>query len=268
MKKTMNDLPDTEVAPNVTCHIFSGDEWLEKETFVPYEMSLAIYVNSKELVSILCTPTKLNCLVLGFLYSEGIIANMSDVASMRICEDEPIADVKLSKTNFTPPVRRTLTSGCGGGVSFENQAPKVESDMVVSPEEVLALLKQLYHQQSLYQQSGGIHCSALCDRKQLLVVTEDIGRHNTLDKIIGECLLRNIASDDGILLTTGRISSEMLFKAARMKVPIIVSRTSPTERAVSLGQELGITVVGYARNNRLLVFSGEERFSFVAAINK
>lgn len=264
----MNDLPATGVAPNVTCSIFSGDEWLEKETSVPDEMSLAIYVNNKELVSILCTPTKLNCLVLGFLYSEGIIANMSDVASMRICEDEPIADVKLSKTDFTPPARRTLTSGCGGGVSFESQAPKVESDLVISPDEVLALLKQLYHQQSLYQQSGGIHCSALCDRKQLLVVAEDIGRHNTLDKIMGECLLRNLASGDGILLTTGRISSEMILKAARMKTPIIVSRTSPTERAVSLGQELGITVVGYARNNRLLVFSGEERFSFVAAINK
>ena len=261
----MNDLPQTGIAPNIPCSIFSGDGWLKKEVSVPYEMSLTLYVNGKELVSILCTPTKLNCLVLGFLYSEGIITNMNEITSMRICDDEPIADIRLS-TEFNAPTRRTLTSGCGGGVIFANKPPKVESDMVVSPEEVLSLLKQLYHQQDLYQQSGGIHSSALCDREHLLVIAEDIGRHNTLDKIMGEFLLRNLSSKNGILLTTGRISSEMLFKAARMEAPVIVSRTSPTERAILLGHELGITVIGYARNNRLVVFSGEERFSIVAPI--
>ena len=91
------------------------------------------------------------------------------------------------------------------------------------------------------------------------MLAEDIGRHNTLDKIMGECLVRRLPTQDGILLTTGRISSEMLLKAARMQVPVVVSRGSPTERAVSLGNELGITVIGYARGNRLSVFSGEER---------
>lgn len=264
----MNDRPTTGIASDITCRVFSKGEWQEQSTSAPYEMTLSIYINGDELVSILCTPTKLNCLALGFLYSEDIIRNMSDVAGMRICEDEPIADIKLSKTDFTPPTRRTLTSGCGGGVKFDSQVSKVESDMVVSPEEILALLKQLYHQQSLYQQSGGIHCSALCDHKQLLVVTEDIGRHNTLDKIMGECLLRKLSSQDKILITTGRISSEMLLKSARMQVPIIVSRTSPTERAISLGRELGITVVGYARNSRLSVFTGVERLLVSERISK
>lgn len=144
-------------------------------------------------------------------------------------------------------------------MTFETQASKVDSDLVITPEEVLSLMKQLYQQQSLFQLGGGIHSSALCDRKQILVLAEDIGRHNTLDKIMGECLMRKKSTQDGILLTTGRISSEMLLKAARMQVPIVVSRGSPTERAIALGQELGITVIGYARGNRLSVFSGEER---------
>lgn len=256
----MNVLPANNVAPNVTCTLFSREEWLKKPVPVPSEMSLTIYINGQELVTILCTPTKLNCLVLGFLYSEGIIANIHEVASMRICQDEPIADVKLSKTDYTVPPRHTLTSGCGSGVSFGTQAPRVDSDLVVTPRELVALMKQLHQQQKLFQQCGGIHCSALCDRKQILVAAEDIGRHNTLDKILGECLLRGLPTRDGILLTTGRISSEMLLKAARMQAPVIVSRTAPTERAISLGHDLGIAVVGYARGSRLSIFSGEERF--------
>jgi FdhD protein len=120
-------------------------------------------------------------------------------------------------------------------------------------------MKQLYQQQTLFQQVGGIHSSALADRQHILVLAEDIGRHNTLDKIMGECMLRKISSSEGILLTTGRISSEMVLKAARMQSPVVVSRGSPTVRAIALGRELGITIIGYARGNRLSVFSAEER---------
>ena len=264
----MDNLPAGGVAPDVTCNFFSGEEWVKEPVCVPSELSLDIYINGQELVTVLCTPTKLNCLVIGFLYSEGIITGMNEVASMRICDDEPIADVKLSKTDFPMPEKRTLTSGCGSGVSFNTQEQKVVSDLTVTPEEILALMKQLHQNQDLFQQCGGIHCSALCDNKQILVAAEDIGRHNTLDKILGECLLRGLPTRDGILLTTGRITSEMLSKAARMQTPVVVSRGSPTERAVSLGRDLGITVVGYARGNRLSVFSGEERFSIAASQNQ
>ena len=107
--------------------------------------------------------------------------------------------------------------------------------------------------------TGGVHTSALSDTRNLLVVAEDIGRHNTLDKIRGECLMRGISTRDRLLLTTGRISSEMLLKAAKMQSPVVVSRHSPTERAVLLARELGITLVGHARGGRLLVYSHPER---------
>ena len=255
----MDELLENGAAPNVTYDFFSGEEWRKETAAIPSEMPLTIFVNGQETVTILCTPTKLTHLVLGFLYSEGIIDNMNEVASIRVCEDEPIADVRLTKTEYAPPPPRTLTSGCGSSVSFKAQEQRVDSNLVATPEEVLSLMKQLYQQQSLFQQCGGIHSSALCDRKQILVIAEDIGRHNTLDKIIGECMMRRVPTKDDILLTTGRISSEMLLKAARMQAPIVVSRGSPTEHAVSLGNDLGITVVGYARGKRLSVFSSNKR---------
>jgi FdhD protein len=246
-------------APYIKYSSFSSGKWVNDSTAVPMEMALTIYMDGTELVTILCTPTKLNCLVLGFLYSEGIISGMSDVASMRVCEEDSLADVKLSKPGYTPPTRRTLASGCGGGVSFATEMQKVESQLTVKPEEVLSLMKQLNEKAELYRFSGGVHTSALCNNNKVLVVAEDIGRHNTLDKIVGECLLTKLPTDDKLLLTTGRISSEMLSKAARMGTPIIVSRSSPTDRSISIAQKLGITLIGYVRGNRLSVYSHEER---------
>jgi FdhD protein len=244
--------------PAIVCNRFSNGEWLKTSAPVPSEMALTLYINGQELVTILCTPAKLNCLVLGYLYSEGIIASLSDVASMRICEEESLADVRLSK-EYLLPTRRTLTSGCGGGVSLITQGQKVESSLVVTPTQVLSLMVQLREQAELFRLCGGVHASALANTKNLLVMAEDIGRHNTLDKIQGECLLRGLSAKDGLLLTTGRLSSEMVLKVAKMGVPIVVSRSSPMERAISLACDLGITLVAYARGSRLSVYSCEWR---------
>lgn len=246
-------------SPNIKYSSFTSGKWTSALTAVPSEMALTIYIDNTELVTILCTPTKLNCLVLGFLYSEGIISDMSDVATMRVCEEDSLADVKLSKPGYTAPARRTLASGCGGGVSFATEMPKVDSKLVIKPEEVSSLMKQLNEKAELYRFCGGVHTSALCNNNSLLVVAEDIGRHNTLDKIMGECLLSKLTTADMVLVTTGRISSEMLAKAARMKTPIVISRSSPTDRSILLAQELGITLIGYVRGNRLSVYSHEER---------
>ncbi len=247
------------VASDIVCDLFSNEGWVRATVHLPSEMELAIFVNHKELVTILCTPTKLNCLVLGFLYSEGIISGLNDVASMRICEEESLADVMLSNPDYELPTQRTLTSGCGGGATFKTQGEKVDSDLVVTPMEVLSLMKKLQEKMDMYRFCGGVHTSALSDAKNLLVVAEDIGRHNTLDKIQGECLLRKLSTQDRLLLSTGRVSSEMLFKAARMLAPVVVSRHSVTGRAISLARDLGIALVGYARGGRISVYSHAER---------
>ena len=244
--------------PDITYSVFSSESWRRATTSVPKEMALTIYIDDEELVTILCTPTKLIPLVIGFLYTEDIIADKSDVASMRMCEDESLADVRLSKP-YTLPARRTISSGCGGGVSFATERQKLDSSLVVTPGEVLSLMKQLNEQAGLYRFCGGVHTSALANSENLMVVAEDIGRHNTLDKIMGECLLTELSTRDRLLLTTGRISSEMLSKAVKMETPIVVSRSSPTDQSISLAQELGITLIGYVRGSRLSVYSHEER---------
>jgi FdhD protein len=247
------------VEANVVCDRFSEEGWVTTSVHAPSEMDITIYINHRELVTILCTPTKLNCLILGFLYSEGIISSMVDVASMRVCEDESLAEVMLKNTDYQLPTLRTLTSGCGGGSTFMNKGERVDSDASVTPAEVFSLMKQLQERMELYRLSGGVHTAALSDAKDLLVVTEDIGRHNTLDKIQGECLLRGVPTKDRFILCTGRVSSEMLLKAAKMQTPVVVSRHTPTARAISLARDLGITLIGHVRGGRMWVYSMPER---------
>lgn len=247
------------VTADVMCDRFIDERWSTTSVNVPSETEITIYVNRREFVSILCTPSKVNCLVLGFLYTEGIISSLNDVAMMRVCDEEFEVDVRLKKPEIELPTKRRLTSGCGGGSTFNMEGKKVDSDMTATPAEVLMLLKQLQEQMELYPVTGGVHTSALADTQGLLVLAEDIGRHNTIDKLKGECLLRGILSKDRIILTTGRVSSEMLLKSAKIEAPVVVSRHSPTSGAIDLAREFGITLVGYARRNSLMVYSCPER---------
>jgi FdhD protein len=263
--KPMQGTTEIEIkgaVPDVLAYQFSDGGWEKITTNIPDEMELTVYINSQELVRILCTPAKLNCLVLGFLYTQGIISGVNDVTSMRVCEDDSLADVKLNNPQFELPKLRTLTSGCGSGATFVSQGQKVDSNLVVSPGEVLSLMKHFQEKMELYRFCRGVHASAFASKKEVLVVAEDIGRHNTLDKIQGECLLRKLSTKDGLLFTTGRMSSEMLLKAAKMQIPVILSRSSPTGRAVTLAQELGITLVGYVRGNRMTVYTHPERLGY------
>jgi len=157
------------------------------------------------------------------------------------------------------PTERILTSGCGGGITFRidhRLFPRLSSRLRVSPSQLTARMRDLFAAAVLYKASRGIHGAALCDGDGLLITAEDVGRHNAVDKIKGEALLRGIPTEDRILLSTGRVSSEMLLKAARMGVPIVASRTSPTEMAVGLAEQLNITVCGYVRPDSLNLYAG------------
>lgn len=251
-----------QMAVNVACDRFSPEGWARTSVQVPRETALTIRVNGRPLITIICTAIKLDCLVLGYLYAEGIISSIHDVEGIHINEEELIADVKLSDTDYELPVLRTL--GCSGGSVFNTGGLKVDSDTTTTPADVLSLMKMLEDNMNLYQLSGGVHTSALCDVRNLLIIAEDIGRHNTLNKIQGECLLKGISTKGLLLLITGRISSEMLLKAVKMQVPIVISRHSPTESAISLARGLDITLVGEVRGGKdsLSVFCHPERLGF------
>ncbi|HEX6291711.1 MAG TPA: formate dehydrogenase accessory sulfurtransferase FdhD [Herpetosiphonaceae bacterium] len=254
------------------------------------ETPWVLYLNGREVLTFMCTPTRLHSLALGFLQSEGLIQSLDDVWQIKVFLDEnrvylffPAAgldeelhmqtcaeaggSIAVQLTRPAPPLpeRRVLTSGCGGGITFDDvrgDRPPLQSDLRVQATQIVALMREMNYQARLYRQSRGVHTSALSDGERLLVLAEDVGRHNTLDKIRGEVLLQGLSTRDRILLTSGRISSEMIAKARKMEVPIVVSRTSPTATSVRLAQAWNMTLIGYVRAPQLRVYTGAERVLF------
>jgi len=228
---------------------------------VPVEEQVVLYVNGAALVGLLCTPTLLEELALGFLHNEGLIEGMADVADVRLCGSGRCVDVWLNR-DIEPPTLRTITSGCSRGTTFESLVEArrpVAADLQVAPEQVAGLMRRLRSAARLYRQARGIHTSALAREDDLTCVAEDVGRHNTVDKLAGLCLRRGVAMRGSILLTSGRVSSEMLGKAARMEVPVVISRTSPTSLSVELARAWDITLIGYARGTDFRVYAGAHR---------
>ena len=258
--------PETPVVPRQLLRV-SGTQATPAERAIIAEVALTVFVDGHELVTLMCTPWKLNCLILGFLYLEGVIDGADDVAALRVCVPDRVAEVTLTRP-VEMPKRRVLTSGCTGGTSFrdyleEVQRQRVPSDRQVAVEQLYRLMRELHQESHLYHQSRGVHTAALSDGDSLLVVAEDVGRHNCLDKIAGECLLLEQPTADHLLLSSGRISSEMLLKAAAMRVPIVVSRTSPTAMSVLLAEHLNVMVVGYVRPDSLNVYTHPWRLTGV-----
>jgi FdhD protein len=233
----------------------------DAETIVETPVSLT--VNGQVWLTFMCTPVQLEAMAVGFLYNEGIIESMQEVEDVRVCEHGDNVDVWLNRSVEQPQSWRR-TSGCTGGVtavdalarldvSFDGDQPKVPAAAVGK------LVDMLLGSQELYRATGGVHTSVLADGEKIVFVGEDIGRHNTLDKIAGLCLMKNVWPETRILLTTGRISSEMLQKAARLKAPILISRTSPSSLSIQMAERYGITLIGYARRDRFNVYSNPQR---------
>ena len=236
-----------------------GGRFQEVKAEVVREQPLTVYVNGERFLTLLCSPFDLEPLVLGYLWMEKVIAGLDEVTGLSVSEVDGRADVTLTRP-VTLPTERILTSGCGGGITFRIDPrlfPRVRSTLKVKPEALAARLHDLLRDARHYHASRGIHGAALADADRVLLIAEDVGRHNAVDKLKGLALLRGLPTDDRILLSTGRVSSEMLLKAARMGVPLIASRTSPTEMAVALAEQLGITVAGYVRGDGLNLYAGE-----------
>jgi FdhD protein len=236
-------------------------EALDAETIVEAPVSLT--VNGQVWLTFMCTPVDLEAMAVGFLYNEGILESFEEVEDVRVCEHGDNVDVWLNRS-VNQPTSWRRTSGCTGGVTAVDALARVDVSFrgegpTLPPEAIGRLVDQLFEAQSLYRETGGVHTSGLSDGEKMVVMAEDIGRHNTLDKIAGLCLMKNSFPEARILITTGRISSEMLQKAARMNVPILISRTSPSSLSIEMAERYGITLIGYARRHRFNVYTDPER---------
>lgn len=275
---------------------YLGEDISDANKPVVIESAWPLIVNGERWLTVLCTPIKLDYFALGFLYNEGLITSPDDMLDLQIGQaptnyplrthkalegnrvqgetlrrrDEAVIRVELKNRNLRLPQHRTLASGCGGGITFVDLAATrepVRSSLRVSPGQISDLMARLMAiVADDYRRVGGFHTAGLgvpslqeSDVHQLLVVATDIGRHNTLDKVAGECLARDISMRKAILLTTGRVSAEMLGKAARMQVPVVATLNSPTHLAIELAHEWRITLIGYARGTGMHIYTGWER---------
>lgn len=238
-------------------------KWQPHDANTIVEMPVSLTVNGQVWLTFMCTPIDLEAMALGFLYNEGIIETMEEVADVRLCEHGDNLDVWLTRSVEQPTSWRR-TSGCTGGVTAVDALARLDVSFngdrpQVPPEQIGHLVEQLFNSQTLYRETGGVHTSALSDGEQIVLVAEDIGRHNTLDKIAGLCLMKDLQLPTRILITTGRISSEMLQKAARLNAPILISRTSPSSLSIQMAERYGITLIGYARTHRFNVYTNAQR---------
>ena len=236
------------------------------EDVVVREFPVTIVLNNEELVTMLCTPKNLEYLAVGFLSSEGFLGSKDEVKKIMVDDQRGVVRVETQgdkKIISDVLFKRVISSGCGRGASFYSVADaaskKVESQMEISTDEIFALVNEFQHGSQLYLATGGVHSAALCDRKSILIFNEDIGRHNAIDKIFGECILKDIPTDDRIIVTSGRISSEILHKVAKRGIPIIVSVSQPTNLGVKIADNLGITLISSVRGKRMNVFTNNWR---------
>jgi FdhD protein len=239
----------------------------QQKDLVVKESPLTIFLNDeKELVTLLCTPKNIEYLAVGFLASEGLIDSPDEIASVEP-RGQTIVSVKLKDKKVLERImqtKRAITSGCGRASIFYEAtkatgAHKVNGNLMISSQKVFFLVRQLEIESKLFKTTGGVHSAALSNGEDILIFNEDIGRHNAVDKVFGECFLKQIPLEDKLLLTSGRVSSEILLKVARRRLSIIISRSAPTDLAVEIAKELGITLIGFVRGLRMNIYSHPRR---------
>ena len=255
-------MTENTVALDITRIAEASAEKVEDE--VAREAALTIFLNDAELVTMLCSPAEEKYLAVGFLAAEGLIETADDITSIVIDETRGIARVTTKSGGEAERIwKRFISSGCGRGATFYSAAdvtsPPVESAIRIDPFRVYRLMRAFQDRSEVFKSTGGVHAAALASGDEIELFSEDIGRHNAVDKVFGRCLLENIETKDKMLLVTGRISSEILLKVARRGIPALISKSAPTDSGVKLAEKLGITLIGFVRGHRMNVYAHAER---------
>lgn len=228
---------------------------------IAVEKKLRIKVNGNEVLTLYCSPTMVKELVVGFFMTEGLIKGQwcIDTVSVSHEADDIIADISAEGSVDT--TGGAITSGCAGGRTFSSRKefPFIEDSFSIKASEISELYKKFQSMSSLYKLTGCVHSAALSDGREILCHAEDIGRHNAVDKVIGSALLDGIDFKAKVMLTSGRITSEVSTKCLKWGIPILCSRAAPTDLALKLAQTGNMTVVGFVRGGRLNVYTVKER---------
>ncbi|MGI5891884.1 MAG: formate dehydrogenase accessory sulfurtransferase FdhD [Bacillota bacterium] len=235
------------------------------EDVVVNEYKLDININDKSFARLLCSPHDLEYLCLGYLFGENKISSFADVSSINIDFTSGKANVYLHTMKQVVNDEPTyITTGLGPQKSItatgltEGKTPLTQG-LSLNAEKIDFLAEKFQEHSTLFSETGGVHSCALSDGKQIIAFFEDIGRHNALDKIVGYALKHQLTLTDYLLITSGRIPGYMAYKCYHAKLPIIISRSAVTSTAIDFAQATGLTLIGFARNSRFNIYSGEER---------
>jgi len=199
-------------------------------------------------------------LAAGFLYASGILRDKDEVASAEIEVKAKAVSVKLDRP-LTKKRHLGIGSGCGGSLIFgpTGLIAPLKSDWRVSPEMIFSLTEEFQNRALIFKETGGTHCAAICRPEEILFFAEDIGRHNAVDKVIGQALLGGVSLENTLLLLSGRIAYDIAIKAARGGIPICVSRAAPTSAALEFGERIGLAIIGFVRGKRMNIYTHPER---------
>lgn len=245
---------------------------LERESWIAAEQALTVYVDKREIVTLMTLGANPELLVLGFLKNQGFIESLEEIQAVQVLWDVEAAAVttyhgvegweeKLSK--------RTVTTGCGQGTVFGRimeQLDKIKVEpLTLSQNAIYALLGNLNNHNEVYRRAGAVHGCALCAGESIEFFTEDVGRHNAVDAISGHMWINDIKGADKIFYTTGRLTSEMVIKVAQMGIPVLLSRSGVTQRGLELAKQIGITMIARAKGKHFLIYNGHEHFLFDAS---
>jgi FdhD protein len=233
---------------------------------VAAERSVLLRLNGEPVVSLLCTPSDIDALAVGFLVSEGFIS--ADSLPRSVAVDETALEVAVElelPAGWRDMIESgAITPGCGRGVTFANAAaPRLkaiasrmtEGQAVGDLPAIRSVMETFRSQSLLYASTGGVHSAAIFEGKKALFFAEDIGRHNAVDKVIGRAALSGVPLGDKVLVSSGRVSGEIMTKVIRSGIPVIVSRGAPTCVSVSRAEDYGVTLVGFARGSRMNIYS-------------
>ena len=244
-----------------------------KELLVAGEVPRTLKLDGFEIVRLITLGNQPKALALGYLRNQGLIGKIEEIASVAVDWENETVDVVTRKgagIDHRPaqPSVPTVTTGCGQGTLFDRnldalyryRLPKVSVRQSV----IYALLKEITRYNQIYKKAGAVHGCGLCRQSKVLLFAEDVGRHNAADVISGRMWLEGIPGEDKILYTTGRLTSEIVLKAAQMRIPVLLSRSGITYLALEIAGDLGLTVIGRAKGRRHLIYAGAENIIFDA----
>jgi FdhD protein len=238
----------------------------EQQVQVAGESPLTLYVDGREIVTLMTLGTHPEALALGYLRTQRFIRELREVRSVEICWETESA--KIATWNGVQGwdeklKRRTVTTGCGQGTVFSCTLDSLYTillpETTIAQSTIYGLLANIRRQNDIYKRAGTVHGCGLCQGGEILDFVEDVGRHNAADAIAGYMWLEHLEGGDKIFYTTGRLTSEIVMKVAQMGIPIILSRSGVTHMGLELARELGVTMIGRAKGERFMVFNGAER---------